>query len=70
MNDVKRVAFAYGRAVAVRERYGNHSSYFYDLNERCLSLYRQLIELGAYADDENSKLKNEYRESYLDGLGC
>lgn len=64
------LAFTYGKAVARRERFAHtmNMHLFNELNQRCMTLWKQLAEEGAYADDERSVLKDEYRADYLRGL--
>jgi hypothetical protein len=68
---IRQVAFEYGKAIGWREYYGvgdGSLQIFDEMNARCGQLWRELIALGAYADDEHSVFKEQYRLSYLEGL--
>lgn len=69
MDRVQALAYEYGRAVAARERSARWGgSRFEGHNADCKALWHDLIEAGAYADDEHCVLKDDYRPAYLAGL--
>lgn len=69
LTEVQDVALQYGTAVAWREYYAEDAGYeFQDYDRQCKVLWKKLIALGGYVDDEGSELKPEVRPYYLEGL--
>lgn len=66
---LEQAAFDYGHYVAMREVSAKSStSLFYIHDEICRGLWNKLIDAGAYADEEHSILKDEYRPYYVAGF--
>lgn len=69
MNELQEVAYQYGEAVGWREYYADDAGYeFRDYDRQCKILWKKLISLGAYVDEEGSEFKPEVRQYYLDGI--
>lgn len=68
--DVSETAFQYGKAVGWREHYahGENDRLFEECDQRCMALWKKLIALGAYVDDEGSDFHPQARAHYLAGL--
>lgn len=68
MNEIQKIAFEYGRAVAWREYYEYDLEIFDSLDADCMNLWRRLIEIGAYEDEEHTILSDEARKQYFEGM--